>query len=179
MDDLNLQALTIEPGAVRTAATDPVIQQLDIYFRAAGKKGVITSILRTPAAQLLLIQNAARDKGIIANNFVLDFERTGTLPSSNMGEYPVWQIVWSQLLNKGYIINPPVPAKVLLDYFNDGVNKKGETIQPSAHFTGKCFDTSGENISSIFEIIDNAKAAVGIVYVRYERENNCVHSQVG
>ena len=166
---------------MRTAATDPVIQQLDIYFRAAGKKGVITSILRTPAAQLLLIQNAARDKGIIANNFVLDFERTGTLPSSNMGEYPVWQIVWSQLLNKGYIINPPVPAKVLLDYFNDGVNKKGETIQPSAHFTGHAFDV-GAAMNGLAETLAIVRAAqdgdAPIIYVRVERDNNCVHCQV-
>ena len=177
MDDLNLKALKFRAGVIRTTATDPVIKKLDDYFLAAGHIAEITSVLRTAESQLLLIQEHARDKGLIASNFVLTFEQTGVLQNMT---YPLWQIVWSQLLNKNFIINPPKPAAVLMDYFNDGVNKIGHVIQPSAHFLGIAFDLGGgsNGIADELAIVQKAADTVGINYVRVERENNCVHCQV-
>jgi hypothetical protein len=177
MDDLNLKALQFRAGVIRTAATDPVIKKLDDYFAAAGHIAYITSVLRTPEAQLLIIQNYAQEKAVIASNFVLTFDQTGVLENVTS---PLWQIVWSQLLSKGILVNPPRAAMVLTDYMKDGVNKKGEIIQPSAHFLGIAFDIGGgENgIADELAIVQKAADTVGINYVRVERENNCVHCQV-
>ena len=178
MEDLDLKALRFRAGVVRTPMTDTVIKKLDGYFLAAGKEAEITSVLRTPESQLLIIQNYAHDKGVIAKNLVLDFERTGVFENMT---YPLWQIVWSQLLNKGILVNPPKPAMALLDYYKDGANKKGETIQPSAHFLGIAFDIGGggNGVADEYAIVTKAKlASIGIAYVRVEHENNCVHCQV-
>ena len=171
MEDLELKALQFRAGVIRTAATDPVIKRLDYWFQQAGKTAWITSVLRTPEAQLLIIQNYAQEKAVIASNFVLTFDQTGILDNMT---YPLWQIVWSKLLTKGILVNPPRAAMCLTDY------KKGQIIQPSAHFLGIAFDIGGgENgIADELAIVQKAADTVGINYVRVERENNCVHCQV-
>lgn len=171
--------LLFSNGVKRTPSTDAVIAKLQPIFVQESFKAYVTSVLRLKEDQLRIIENYARDKGIIGKDVHLEFVSTTTLDGT---AYPLWQVVWSKLLSKGIIINPPVPAQVLLDYFRDGKNKLGQWIQPSPHFLGNSFDIGGFNETNTAEmcaeILNRVKAQVGIKTVLLERANNCVHNDV-
>jgi len=182
MSDLNLDFLSFAPNVTRTDVTDLVITKLDAYFKAHNCYAVITSALRTAADQLRIIQQYAVEYNIsIPAPLPLTMDNT-VLQEINGISYPIWQVVWSELLNHGIIINPPVYAEVLFDYWRDGLNKKGEMIPPSPHFFGKAFDLSVTNrgpssLNNIYSILTlAAKDNIGITSVVFERANNCVHT---
>jgi hypothetical protein len=182
--------IIFEPNVIRTPQTDIVIEKLTPYFEAAGFVGRITSVLRNQWQQLMLIQSLAEQNKIITSGFILDFEYTGSYQGQVV---PYWQIVWSSLLNKGIIINPPVPAIVLMDYIRNNINKKGMLIGATPHHTGLCFDLGGrvlvnnalvERIDDVYNIVCKAKSdGVGIETnidsnPLIEHQNNAVHVQV-
>jgi hypothetical protein len=94
-----------------------------------------------------------------------------------------WQRAWSRLLNKNVIVNPPLPAKVLFDYFRDGSaeNKKGQEINYSPHYYGKAFDIGGgldHDITNELLVVERAVndgKIPGLKGFLKERNNNCVH----
>jgi hypothetical protein len=91
-----------------------------------------------------------------------------------------WQRAWSRLLNKGIIVNPPLEAECLFDYFRNGVNKKGQKIGMSPHYYGKAFDISGgEDYNPVneTEVIKHALAdkLKGLKGYLLERKQNCLH----
>lgn len=178
MEEKKLTALTFAPDVVRTAATDAVIFKLDAYFARANHPARITSVLRDSASQLRIIQDYAVKAGLLKPGEALDMTTTVMFEDHQVYR---WQLIWSQLLNRGIIINPPVAAAVLMDYWSAGVNKKGTTIQPSEHFLGTAFDIggAGNGCDDEFAIIALAKKeGIGIKYIRIEHGNNCVHSAV-
>ena len=171
--------LNFSDNVVRTIMTDPVIAKLQVIFTEKKFTAWVTSILRTPGAQLNLITRDAQDHGIIPKNKTLNM---GDTMIFNGKTYPIWQVVWSTLLNKGVIINPPVSAIVLMDYIRDGVNKKGWVIPPSPHSSGKAFDIGGFNaentIDACFALLTSVKEQVGIKDILLEPVNHCCHSDV-
>lgn len=178
--------LLLAIGAIRTSATDTVIVKLEPYFAEKQHRAVVTSILRTPESQLELIRRESIKRGT-NNEFPLIASCTlTTIANLKTGIY-VWQQAWSRLLSLGYIINPPIAAVVLFDYWNNGKNKKGELIHPSGHFTGRCFDIGGRGgldntpVDEV-EIISGAMARnprIGVRSFLLERENNCLHVNCG
>jgi len=90
-----------------------------------------------------------------------------------------WQLGWSKLLNIGVIVNPPYPAKVLLDYYRRGSkeNRKGTVIGVSPHFKGTAFDIrGGKNLQEKSDVIKNSMGKVaGLKGYLIEPKNNCVH----
>jgi hypothetical protein len=172
---MDLKALSFLKNVIRTPETDKVIEKLDNYFVKAGLKRYITSVKRSPLDQIGIIEGYAKQKGLMHITESME----GEYPFEG-SQYPKWQVMWSQLLSKGLLINPPYPAKVLTDYYKNGVNQKGVMKNPSGHFTGKCFDIGGsDNVQKTYDIVNQAKNdGIGIVLVILERENNCVHSQV-
>src|SRR5574343_102586 len=116
-----------------------------------------------------------------------------------------WQQSWSMLLHlywmtkglRGALINPPFAEECLFDYFNNGVNKKGQIINPSPHIKDLTCSrpcpidfsqringqvVAGEmvggkaDIDRVAKIMDNARAGgVGIQDTVIERSNGCVH----
>ena len=178
-------------GVIRTPQTDVVIEKLEPYFEKAGFIGRVTSVLRDRNSQLAVIQQLAEAHKLILDGFELDF----TLGTTFQGkEVPYWQLVWSKLLENGIIVNPPEPAVCLTDYISHDVNKKGQIIQPSPHFSGNCFDMGGrvildgnndliEKIEEVYQILLKATADnVGIAKTDsspfIEHGNNCVHSLI-
>ena len=164
-------------GVIHTEYADQVIDRIDPYFGKAGLIGKVTDILRTPALQLAVMTNLAMARHLIPAGYALNLSDMAPL---NGAEYPRWQIVWSELLNCGTLINPPLPARPLLDYIRDGINKKGVLIQPSEHFVGRAIDFSGQpDISRVNAVLVTAQAArVGITAITVEHGNNCLHCSI-
>lgn len=171
-----LYALTIDPGATRTPQTDPVIYALDPYFEEAGIRAVVTSILRTTAQQLAVIERYARSEGLVTH--ALDMT---TLTWYEGKQYPLWQVMWSHLLTRGLIINPPAPAVVLTDYWRAGVNRRGLTIPASPHTSGRAFDIGGgtNGAADEYAVVQLAARDIpAIAQIVLERANNCTHVTV-
>ncbi|HJZ18896.1 MAG TPA: hypothetical protein VJ208_02225, partial [Candidatus Nanoarchaeia archaeon] len=163
---------------------EPVICALESYFEAEGKVANVTSGLRDAASQLSIIRGYLAKKGMDKK-----YPEAITCGLNNKIQFETkivhaWQLGWSALLNVGIIINPPIDAICLMDYFGaDGLNRKGKVIKASEHFNGTCFDIGGGvdgiNGDAVSEqkIVQKAldDKCPGLVSIVLERNNNCVH----
>jgi hypothetical protein len=170
--------LIVRPGVVLTPAIDPVILGLDVYFAEAELTSYVSSGLRSPLDQLKLIRRFAVLKSV-ARDFpeILSCGLTDKKFYNDRAVYS-WQPAWSQLLNIGVIINPPVAAVALFDYMRDGINKKGELIQPSPHTRGTAFDLDGgeDDLDLEQRTVQMAIGEVeGLIGCLIERQNDCLH----
>lgn len=173
--------LKVRPGAKMTATIEPVIQALDKYFEEANLVAYVTSGERSSQDQLDTIR-----KYCAKYEVDIEFPEIKTcqvLDKINFGEGKklfTWQRAWSRLLNKGIIINPPLPAEVLFDYIRNGVNKKGTEIGHSPHYFGRAFDIGGgfdQDISNELKVIKKAlnDKLKGLKGYLEERKQNCLH----
>lgn len=175
--------LKVSKKVILTNIIEPVIMQLDKYFEKEGKIAYVTSGLRDSASQLSIIRGYLAKTGL---DKTYPDAITCQLNDKKQFETKIvyaWQPGWSALLNKGIIINPPIAAECLMDYFRDGKNKKWQTINPSPHFKGTAFDIGGNvdgidgNVVSELKIIQKAitDKMPGLKGFLPERNNNCVH----
>ena len=170
--------LIVKQGVVLTPIIEPVIISLDPFFEKAGLKAYVTSGLRDGEDQLRVVRKYLVVKGL---NKVYPAAMTCKITDMIRGEY-VWQRAWSNLLNIGVIINPPLRAKCLMDYTSNGVNKKGQFINQTPHATGNCFDIGGAGgadatIKDELEVMQIAiKTGVpGLINILPEHNNNAIH----
>ena len=175
--------LMVKPGVILTSTTEPVIVAMDRYFFEAGLYAWVTSCLREPRDQLRIIRNYANRKGIdLVHREIVSCDLDDEFIFNGQRVY-AWQPAWSALLNIGVIINPPKPAKVLFDYFKNGVNKKGKVIPGSAHFRGTAFDIGGGEDGIEGEVVNELKVVErafsehlpGLKGFLAEHNNNAVH----
>lgn len=162
-----------------TEIIDPVIVELDAYFKEANLKAYVTSGLRTSKDQLTIIKNylvrKKLDDDYPESAFCEEVHKKIEWKGKDVYQ---WQPGWSALLNAGVIINPPLPAECLMDYFRDGKNKKGDVIGSSPHFNGVCFDVGGgaDGIEQEIAVIKSAMGKVkGMRGYLAEHANNAVH----
>ena len=132
MKSLENKWLVVLDSVRLTDTIDPVIAALDIHFKEVGLKAFVTSGLRTSKDQLRIIQKYLIRKGLdkkypecvncteVSMRFIWETK-----------DVYEWQPGWSALLNAGVIVNPPLPAECLMDYYSGGVNKKGSIIGSS------------------------------------------------
>jgi hypothetical protein len=149
---------------------DHILSLIDKYWPE--KSEVVTSGVRVPSDSLRIIRGYLKSKDLsrlYPDAMTCDID--GRLDN---GEY-VWQMAWSSLLNKGVIINPPLPAECLMDYFRGEVNKKGKVINQSPHVRGTSFDLSGTDSLTIVKRLVEDKMIRGYLL---ERENNCIHCDI-
>lgn len=186
--------LSLAEGVELTPSTKRSIEAMDPYFE--GEPSVVTSALRTAAHQLrIIIQKVARH-GIgkdhpewlqgIAEKWPID--QKVNLPG--LGMFYWWQMGWSHLLHIGDVVNPPIPACVLMDYWrpgdprDDAHNKKGQEIGVSNHMRGNSFDIGGgpegKRLNDKAKCVMRAKQEGGAFISGYliERINNAVHIDV-
>jgi hypothetical protein len=173
--------LTVNPGVKMTPKAEKVIISLDPYFERAKLKARVTRVLSTPDDQLAIIRNFLKIHQ-------LDKKYPTAMICGLMDKVAnqyVWQMAWSNLLNIGIIINPPMAAECLMDYVRDGVNKKGKIINQTPHVRGDCFDVGGrggDNPTIDDELIVMRQAQKdrlpGIKFILAEHGNNCVHTDV-
>lgn len=174
MDPTLNMFLTLAPGVVRTPETDKVICNLDARFAMKGIRGTVTSIKRTAEKQLEIIKDLCDDHKVRID---ADCKVKDQVMFGSRLVY-AWQVAWSRLLNKGVIVNPPLAAEVLFDYFVGGENRIGKIIQPSPHFKGKSFDIGArDNFDEKLDVVKEASKdrSCGIRAVTVERKNNCIH----
>jgi len=174
MSALNNKWLIVKEGVTLTPVIEPIIIKLDKYFEQAGLKAYVTSGLRSPEDQLQVIR-----KYLIKNG--LDKTYPGTMncklnDKDEQGNY-LWQYGWSALLNDGLIINPPLKAKVLMNYIKNGVNKKGQYINQTPHSTGTALDIGGgaNAIMDEYAVLLLANKDLKFKQLLPEHNNNCVH----
>ena len=178
---INNKFLIVKPDVRLTPTIIPVIKALDVFFEKAGLKAYVTSGERTSQDQLDIIRMYSKRFGV--DKEFPEIRNCGVLSMITMGTGKVftWQRAWSRLLNIGVIINPPLPAKALFDYFRDGVNKKGTQIGYSPHYYGHAFDIGGgldhdiTNELHVVEVAFASKMIKGFKGFLPERKNNCVH----
>lgn len=173
--------LTAGNGVKMTPKAEKVIIALDPYFEKANLKARVTRVLSTPEDQLQIIR-----RYLIGKNLDGKYPKAMTCGLMDKRDgYYVWQMPWSHLLNVGIIINPPLAAKCLMDYFRGGVNKRGQTINQTPHVRGDCFDIGGAGgedatIQDELLVINQAQKdkLPGIKFVLPEHGNNCIHIDV-
>jgi hypothetical protein len=188
MSARNNTHLILRPNVVLTDIIEPVIIALDKYFADANVTAFVTSGLRDSKDQLRIIRQYL-DRLKLSAKFPLgmtcavnDRIKWTGLEHRNKEVY-AWQPAWSRLLTEGIIINPPLTAEVLGDYFRNGVNRKGVIISPSPHFSGTAFDIGGGadgidgDASNELAIVEKAfnDRLPGMRGFLPERKNNCVH----
>ncbi len=178
------------PKLVLTPLIDDAMSTLDPFYE--GCKTYMTSGLRDAYDQLRIIRNyLVSEKLDKLYPLVMD----KTLKPDKM-EYDgilkdnlyVWQWAWSHLLNAGIIINPPLGAKCLMDYFGkdskgNTINKKGQFIAQTNHATGRAINLGGGTNGIADEVACLLKAlANGWKYLMplpggyvEERKQNALH----
>ena len=176
-----MKNLKLKDGVEVTDTIVRTINILDNYF--VNEPSIISSGFRTADHQFGLIKNKVKELGIDklfheyammeGNDFNLKLKLDGL-------EIYWWQRAWSKLLNIGFIINPPVPAEILLDYIDPKtkINKKGRVIDISNHMKGNAFDIEGNNSISQKETCTKKAIEVGDCFIHgYRKEdiNNAIH----
>ncbi len=168
--------LTVNSSVRLTSIIAKAIKGLDSYFGEKNLYAVVTSGFRDKHRQLIVINNyLKREKlnGTYSDSFTSDVD-----DKNSDGTYR-WQLGWSALMNRGYIVNPPIGSKLLLDSTRNGKPHKpaGTFINTTPHSSGRSFDISGASLDAIASAIEKAKSEgkLGIVSYVVERENNAVH----
>lgn len=168
--------LKVNSNVILNPLLEKVVVELDKYFEQANLKAVVTSGVRTPDDQLRIIRQFLVDKKL-STKYPEAFQGDVNSKLPN-GEYS-WQMGWSALLNAGIIINPPLRAMLLMNYFNSaGKNRKGEYFNQTAHASGVCLDIGGggNGLNDELAVIETAKSDIDeIVDWVVERNNNCLH----
>ena len=176
--------ITVRKAVKTNASIIRCLLSIDSYFDCCPV--AVTSGVREPIDQMRIIMEKCKRHGI--NNAL--FSEYVTLEDRNIAEIVDvngqklywWQRAWSKLLNLGDIVNPPISAEVLFDYFKpeSTVNGKGRVIEPSPHFKGTAFDLTGLDLNKIVERLATAKTD-GKAYVKgylKEEVNNAVHVDI-
>ena len=175
-----MKNIIILPSVVLTPTIERCAEAVDPYLD--GLSVTMTSGKRMREAQLRIIIEKVKKHGIdkLYPEFNLCIENPVDFKIKiDDQEFYYWQRPWSKLLNIGEIVNPPIPAEVLLDYFRPGstVNGKGRVIGISNHMKGNSFDLSGENLKAIAQKVADAKIGCKAFVAGYllEDVNNAVH----
>lgn len=172
----NNKNLIVLASVVLTPAIDAAIVNMDEYFARLGLKGNVTSGLRDAERQLKVIRSYLTSKGLAGKyKDAMNCKATDKLPD---GTY-VWQMAWSNLLNIGVIINPPLQAKLLMDYIKNNVNRKGAVFNQTPHASGLAFNIGGgaNGITDEARPVELAakEKMPGLLNYLLERENNAIH----
>jgi hypothetical protein len=158
------------PGHIKlTPELDVVLTGVDHYWPP--KSETVTSALRDPEDSLRIIRQYLKRRGLDTK---YPEAMTCDIDAKDGDQY-VWQMAWSHLLSLNVIINPPLPAKCLMDYVRNGINKKGQVIGQSPHIKGKAFDIGGlDSITIVKRLVEDGMIRGYLV----ERENNCIHIDI-
>lgn len=184
MSWLDNKYLIAKPGSniKMTPKVEPIVIRLDKYFEQAGLMAYITRVLSDADDQLAIIRKyliiTGLDKKYPDAMYCKVYDKVGN-------DY-VWQMAWSNLLNVGIIINPPLEAVCLMDYIRNKVNRKGMIIRQTPHVHGGCFDVGGRGepdaedptIKDEAVVLNKAKADGVPILILLEHKNNCCHCDV-
>jgi hypothetical protein len=172
--------LLLKNAVKLTEHIDPVIYALDDYFMEANVVAYVTSGLRGPDDQFRIIRNEIQRRSIQGYSELFDGDVLNKKVDYDGQEIYAWQLAWSKLLSLGFVVNPPYPAVVLMDYFRPGSNenRKGKLIGDSPHTRGTAFDISGgmNGVTDEAQCVERAMGKIkGLKGYLIERNNNAIH----
>lgn len=176
-----MSRLIYKDGVRKTPAITRTVDLLESYFEDFSAE--VTSGLRTHQEQINIISEKMKRHGIYKDFPEFDLHLGSSVDFSVDVDDQIiyfWQRGWSKCLNIGDIVNPPLPAKCLYDYFRPGdtENKKGQVIEISPHQRGLAFDISGgSNLTEVCKRVMHAyqKGDCFILNYLQERINNACH----
>lgn len=171
--------LLVKENVILTEHITPVIEGLDPFFQEANLTAWVTSGLRTPHDQLRIIRRELNRRQL-SHLYQEAFEDIGVKIQWEGKEVYGWQPGWSKLLSMGFVVNPPIAAEALMDYFRPGSteNKKGKIIGDSPHTRGTAFDIGGgpDGVTKEALVMRSAVGKVpGLKGYLIERNNNAIH----
>lgn len=175
--------LNFREGFLSTSAIDRVVSLIDPFFKDC--PSYLTSGLRTETDQLRIIVNKSIEFGFHADQQ----EHIKNSESFSSPEIKIefdgqtvywWQPIWSKLLNVGFIVNPPIKSKCLMDYWSKrtGENMRDKEIDVSMHSKGLAFDIGGgKDLNRVAKCVMHAKQGTEDQIQSYlvERVNNAIH----
>ena len=145
--------LSVREGVILSPYTEASIKAVRKYFEKAQHQTEVTSGQRSPEHQVWdAILPIARREGIekLYSEFMPGIVGTWLVNKKVQtaeGLLFWWQRTWSEELWRKYIINPPIDAVCLRNYFRPGSNEnmKGKIISgtPHAKDPGSCYDIGG------------------------------------
>lgn len=167
-----------ESRVILTPIITPVIIGMEKFFMEAEHYAVVTSGLRDAVSQLRIIRQE-----IVHRKLDTVYPEVLTCkPQDEIDGKYVWQQAWSKLLSIGFIVNPPLEAKCLMDYFGPtgkGPNMKGVLIHQTPHARGIAFNIggAGNGVDDEAKILQKAFTAklLGLSNFLIERNNNALH----
>lgn len=185
MSSADNKFLRVKPGVILTPVLEAGAVELEKDFAAAGVVAWITSGKRGPEDQLRIIRGALvklKLDAIYPEAFKCGLQDKIQYQGKTVF---AWQPGWSALLNAGFVVNPPLAAECLMDYYRPGstVNKKGKVIGMTPHWKGTALDIGGgpDGISGIttneLSVMNKAMArkAKGLKGFLPEHGNNAIH----
>lgn len=179
-EENDLNNIEILPNVVTTQAILRTATAIDPYMK--GLEAKITSGKRTIEDQMRIIVQKVLRHGI--DKVYHEWQENIGKPINEIVQVGnerlfFWQRAWSKLLNISDIVNPPIPAEVLFDYFRPGssVNGKGRIIGLSPHMEGNAFDLAGNDLTKLRQKIEFCKenSQSFIKDFLIEDVNNCAH----
>jgi hypothetical protein len=170
--------LTVAAGVILTDELDDFAARLDPHFELFSVKAVITSGVRERAAQIELIRKKGLEAGLDLVFFDLATADMESIVHAGAQDQPYWQIIWSNLLAKGQMINPPEIAKAEFEYIHaDGRHiPAGHEVGISEHQEKKAIDIARNELHLIEKCLDHAKDSGVKLKHLVEPRNGCVHT---
>lgn len=164
--------LIVQATVILTEKLDSTIVALDKYFEQANLKAIVISGQLSVDEQLDVIRKHLVVKGLAGK-----YESAMVCNVTDKdGEQYVWQKAWSNLLNIGVTISPPLAAMVLMDYAKDDKNMNGKIMGGSPQIKGEAFiiGNSGDNIHDELEVLKKAVDDGILIQLSVECENNAI-----
>lgn len=176
--------LTVRPGVVLTPTLEDTICLLDPWFENHNLKAIVTSGVRTYDEQLRIIKQRALACGLGAEHPDLAHADLNTPIMFDGKLIPMWQLVWSEALVRGQMVNPPTPTACLFPYTKPDGGKRaaGNIVPTSPHQRERAFDIGGGNsLDSVVVVVSEAfisKTIPTLAGYLKEPAQGCCHCDV-
>lgn len=176
--------LKVEPHVVLAPTIEDTICLLDPWFERHELLAWVTSAIRTYDHQLQIIRERAIACGLGAEHPDLAHADLNAPIMFDGKLVTMWQLVWSECLTRGQMVNPPTPTPCLFPYTKPDGGKRaaGNVVPTSAHQQGKAFDIGGgQSLDSVVLVVSEAFTSHTIQNIKgYLKEpvNNCCHVDV-
>lgn len=176
--------LKVQASVVLTPTIEETICLLDPWYEKHDLKAFVTSGVRTYDEQLRIIKERAVACGLALEHPDLAHADLNVPIMFDGKLVPMWQLVWSECLTRGQMVNPPTPSACLFPYTKPDGGKRaaGNVVPTSPHQKERAFDIGGgQSLDSVVLVVSEAFASKSLpTLAGYLKEpaQNCCHVDV-
>lgn len=176
--------LKVLENVVLTPTLEECICLLDPWFEKHELEAWVTSGVRTYDHQLKVIRERAIACGLGKEHPDLDHVDLNVPIMFDGKLIPTWQLIWSECLTRGQMVNPPTPTACLFPYTKPNGDKRaaGNVIPTSPHQRERAFDIGGgKSLDSVAIVVSEAfisKTISNMSGYLKEPAQNCMHVDV-